>query len=204
MKQLNVQQQMDKLLDSLKSNNVRPTLLLHVCCAPCSSYVLEYLSGFFDITVFYYNPNIEPESEYLKRADELQRFLKDAHYSDDISLVTGEYENELYHENIKGLENEPERGKRCVKCFEMRLEKTAELAKTNHFDYFTTSLSISPHKDADLLNDIGERAAQKYNVRFLPSDFKKKGGYLRSIELSREYDLYRQDYCGCIYSKSNQ
>ena len=193
---------MDKLLEDLKLNNERPSLLLHVCCAPCSSYVLEYLSGYFDITVFYYNPNIEPEIEYRKRSDEVARLIKEAGHADKVRFITGEYENDLYHKNICGLENEPERGKRCEKCFELRLEKTAELAKKNGFDYFTTTLSISPHKDADLLNEIGKKMSDKYDVTFLPSDFKKKGGYLRSIELSKEYDLYRQDYCGCIYSKN--
>ncbi len=176
-------------------------LLLHVCCAPCSSYCLEYLTQHYSITTFFYNPNISPESEYQKRVAELTRFVSELPVKYPVSLLEGNYDPERFYSEVKGLEKEPERGKRCEICFRMRLEEAAREAKKGGFDYFTTTLSISPLKDAELLNHIGAEMAEKYGVTYLFSDFKKKGGYLRSISLSKEYDLYRQDYCGCIFSK---
>ena len=176
-------------------------LLLHACCAPCSSYVLEYLEKQYDITVFYYNPNITEEAEYKKRVDEITRFIKEAFFTQNVKLIEGTYEPAVFFDISKGLENEPERGKRCYKCYELRLKKTAEYAKNNGFDLFTTTLSISPHKNAEWINEIGQRLSEEYGVDYLYSNFKKNNGYIRSIELSREYNLYRQNYCGCIFSK---
>lgn len=195
----NYQRELEKEIDNLKGSV--PRLLIHSCCAPCSSYCLEYLSDFFDITVFYYNPNIEPESEYLFRIEEQKRLINEMPFKHPVSFIAGEYENRLYHETVRGLENEPEGAKRCEKCFRLRLERTAQLAKSDKFDFFTTTLTISPLKNAEKLNNIGEELAKLYGVRYLCSDFKKKGGYLRSTELSKQYDLYRQNYCGCIFSK---
>jgi len=178
-----------------------PTLLLHSCCAPCSSYCLEYLSELFDITVFYYNPNITEEDEYLRRKAELLRLLQSMPLARPVSVLEAPWDPENYLEAAHGLEDEKEGGIRCGRCFELRLKKTAEAAKNGGFDFFTTTLTISPLKNADRLNRIGEEAAEKYGVRWLPSDFKKKGGYQRSVELSREYGLYRQDYCGCVFSR---
>lgn len=190
-----------------------PRLFLHSCCAPCSSYVLEYLRVYFRITVFYYNPNISREPEYRKRVEEQKRLIAaynegvcgDAAMNDaapcPIAIVEGDYEPERFYEIAKGLEHCPEGGERCFACYEQRLRKTAELASAGGYDYFTTTLTISPLKNAVKLNEIGERLAGEYHVKWLPSDFKKKGGYQRSIVLSKEYDLYRQDYCGCIYSE---
>lgn len=190
-----------------------PRLFLHSCCAPCSSYVLEYLREYFRITVFYYNPNISREPEYRKRVEEQKRLIAayngevrgDAAMNDaapyPIAIVEGDYEPERFYEIAKGLEQCPEGGERCFACYEQRLRKTAELASAGGYDHFTTTLTISPLKNAAKLNEIGERLAEEYHVKWLPSDFKKKGGYQRSIVLSKEYDLYRQDYCGCIYSE---
>lgn len=194
------QTETDRIIDQIKDAKTRPTLLLHACCAPCSSYVLEYLSEYFKITVLYYNPNISPESEYEKRTQELKRLIGEMDLPKDIELICGEYSAEKFYEAVRGFENEPEGGKRCEICFRLRLEETAALAKAENYDYFTTTLSISPHKNAELLNQIGWSLAEKYKTTWLPSDFKKKGGFKRSIELSSQYDLYRQDYCGCIYS----
>lgn len=179
-----------------------PRLLLHVCCAPCSSYVLEYLSEYFEITVFYYNPNIEPAEEYHYRAAEEQRFISEITPRHPIHYMEGDFEPGLFHETIRGLEKEPEGGLRCTECFRLRLEKSAQLCRDGGYDYFTTTLTISPLKDANRLNTIGQELAAAYGVRWLPSDFKKRGGYVRSVELSREHHLYRQDYCGCVYSKA--
>ena len=190
-------------------------LFLHSCCAPCSSYVLEYLRVFFRITVFYYNPNITDDDEYFKRVEEQKRLIlrmnesltglnnKENNVLDayPIDVVEGDYEKTLFFDSIKGLEPCPEGGERCFVCYELRLRETAQKAKEAGADYFTTTLTISPLKNAGKLNEIGEKLGQEYEIAFLPSDFKKKGGYQRSIELSKEYDLYRQDYCGCIYSK---
>ncbi len=197
----NFQRELDKILEQL---TVTPRLLLHSCCAPCSSYVLEYLRQYFKITVFYYNPNISMEAEYQKRVTEQKRLIDaynqlDSGYS--ISVIEGDYEPEIFYAATKGLEQCPEGGERCFACYELRLRKTAELAKELEQDYFTTTLTISPLKNAAKLNEIGESLAQQYQMPWLPSDFKKKNGYKRSIELSAEYDLYRQNYCGCVYSQ---
>ena len=202
MKQMpkpNYQLELDKTLKKITSENIRPKLLLHACCAPCSSYVLEYLTNYFDITVFFYNPNISPESEYLHRVNEIKRLISEMCPS--VKFIEGRYEPKKFYEMAKGLENEPERGARCVKCYRMRIEESAVIAKQNNFDYFTTTLSISPQKDSHVLNSIGKEISEIYNVPYLYSDFKKKGGYKRSIELSAEFHLYRQNFCGCIYSK---
>ena len=188
------------ILDNEKNNRV-PTLLLHTCCAPCSTAVIARLSGYFKITVFYYNPNIEPYEEYLKRKEEQQRLLKVFPSKYPLAFLDCDYENEKFHAMAKGLEEEKERGPRCFKCYRLRLEKTALKAKENHFDYFGTSLTVSPYKNAQKLNEIGLELAKEYGVSYLVSDFKKEDGYRKSIMYSKEYQLYRQDYCGCIYSK---
>lgn len=191
--------ELQKLID--KQGTVKPKLLLHACCAPCSSYVLEYISKHFDITMLYYNPNITPESEYTKRLDELKRLLKTASFCEGVRLMNCKYDPESFFEIAKGLEELPEGNERCFKCYMLRLELTAQTAKENGFDYFTTTLSISPYKNSKKLAEISLVLEEKYGVKWLPSDFKKKGGYKRSIELSKEFDLYRQDYCGCVFSK---
>lgn len=178
-----------------------PSLLLHVCCAPCSSHVLELLSNEYNITVYFYNPNITKAPEYEKRIAELKRFVAEAPFARNVTIVEEEYDPNTFFEMAKGLEKEPERGARCYKCYELRLRKTAQYAKSHGFDYFTTTLSISPHKNAAWLNSIGEQLGEEYSVTHLYSDFKKKNGYARSIQLSKEYNLYRQDYCGCIFSE---
>ena len=192
---------LEKTLGEIAACGRKPRLLLHVCCAPCSSYVLEYLNGYFDITVFFYNPNITVEEEYEKRKSELIRFINEAPFCTDVHFAETEYEPEKFIEMSKGLESEPERGIRCDKCYRLRLEKTAEYAARNGFDYFTTTLSISPLKNAQKLNMIGKSLSEDYRVSYLYSDFKKNEGYKRSIELSNEYSLYRQDFCGCEYSR---
>lgn len=191
-----------RLDDTLNSLNGKPTLLLHACCAPCSTYVLEYLSNYFDITLLFYNPNISPEAEYEFRCKELIRLVNEMLPQSGIKTVVCDYDSSPFYELAKGLENEPECGKRCKKCYFLRLEAAAEYAKKHEFNYFCTTLSISPHKNAEWLNEIGKELSNKYDVKYLYSDFKKKNGYKRSIELSREYELYRQDYCGCVYSKA--
>lgn len=177
-----------------------PTLLLHSCCAPCSSYVLEYLSQYFRITVFYYNPNIYPEEEYRMRVREQQEFIRRFPAKYPISFVEGAYDTERFYEMAKGLEQVPEGGERCFRCYELRLREAGELAREGGFDFFTTTLSISPLKNAEKLNEIGVRIGEEFGVTYLLSDFKKKNGYKRSTELSKEYGMYRQDYCGCVYS----
>lgn len=191
-----------KLEETIGSLNGRKTLLLHSCCAPCSSYVLEYLTQFFDISVFYYNPNISPHSEYEKRICELKRLIREMPLSGDIDLIDGKYDPEGFYDIAKGMEELPEGGERCFRCYRLRMEEAAKAALEKGFDYFTTTLSISPHKNAEKINEIGQELEQKYGVRYLCADFKKKDGYKRSIQLSREYGLYRQDYCGCIFSKA--
>ena len=198
MNVINYQKELDKTIVSLQKEGRVPKLLLHSCCAPCSSYVLEYLSEYFEITVFYYNPNIFPESEYTKRILEQQTLIGEMKYP--VSFIAGNYDKEKFYEMAKGLEHLKEGKERCFKCYALRLEETARLAREGEFDYFTTTLSISPMKNADKLNEIGTMLGRKYGVEYLQSDFKKKNGYKRSIELSKEYDLYRQDYCGCVYS----
>jgi predicted adenine nucleotide alpha hydrolase (AANH) superfamily ATPase len=197
---MNYQKELDNIIENLVAENHRPNLLIHSCCAPCSSYVLEYLSNYFKITIFYYNPNIYPEEEYIRRVEEQQNLIQAMPLHSEVNFKQGEYQPQDYYQLVKGLESEPEGGKRCFECYEMRLREAAELAKQSGYDYFTTTLSISPHKNAEKLNEIGEKLAIEYGINYLPSDFKKKNGYKRSIELSKEYDLYRQDYCGCIYS----
>lgn len=201
MNRRNFQKEMERILaDEEKSGRV-PLLLLHSCCAPCSSYVLEYLSGHFRILDYYYNPNIAPEEEYRRRAAELQRLIGAMPLAHSVTFLEGTYEPERFREIARGLEDAPEGGERCTKCFELRLRESAEQARRYGCDYFTTTLSISPLKDAQRLNAIGEALAEEYGVKYLPSDFKKRDGYKRSIELSREYGLYRQDFCGCVYSR---
>lgn len=197
---MNYQKELDKLIERLQKEERVPKLLLHSCCAPCSSYVLEYLSNYFEITVFYYNPNIFPENEYTKRILEQQTLISDMKVKHPVSFLAGNYDRERFFQIAEGLEYLREGGERCFKCYELRLEEAAKIAETAGFDYFTTTLSISPLKNADKLNEIGTRLAEKYGVQYLQSDFKKKNGYKRSIELSSEYGLYRQDYCGCEYS----
>ncbi len=197
----NYQRELDNITEELEKKSRVPRLLLHACCAPCSSYCLEYLSKYFRITVFYYNPNIFPAEEYRKRVAELKRFISEFPASNPVELIEGEYDPERFYEIAKGFEDVPEGGERCLRCFRLRLFEAAGMAAEGGFDYFTTTLSISPMKNASRLNEIGEEAALKYGVKWLPSDFKKKNGYKRSIELSREYGLYRQDYCGCEFSQ---
>lgn len=195
----NYQLLLDKTLEQLVREQRRPRLLLHACCAPCSSYVLEYLTRYFEITVFYYNPNISPEEEYRHRVDEIQRLIREMCPS--VRFLEGRYEPERFVEVAKGLEQEPECGKRCHKCYRLRLEETAIEAKRGGFEYFTTTLSISPQKDSAVLNSIGQEISDLYGVPYLFSDFKKREGYKRSIELSAKFCLYRQNYCGCVFSK---
>ena len=191
---------MNKIIEELQKEGRVPSLLLHTCCAPCSSQTIARLSDYFHITVFYYNPNIEPYDEYIKRKEEQIRFLREYQSKYPISFLDCDWENEEFKKISKGLEEESEGGVRCHKCYYLRLEKTALKAKENHFDYFTTSLTISPYKDSQVLNKIGEVLEKKYGINYLYSDFKKQNGYKKSIEFSKQYQLYRQDYCGCIYS----
>ena len=201
LQKINYQKELEKLLTRLEKEERVPTLLLHSCCAPCSSYVLEYLSKYFKITVFYYNPNIYPESEYTKRILEQQKLIEEMHFRYPVSFLAGKYDRDRFYEMAKGLEDIPEGGERCFLCYEMRLRQAAETAKKGGFDYFTTTLSISPLKNAHKLNEIGIRLGEEYGVAYLMSDFKKKNGYKRSVELSAEHHLYRQNYCGCVFSK---
>lgn len=200
----NYQKELDRIIEENQRAGITPTLLLHACCAPCSSYCLEYLSQYFSITVFFYNPNVYPEEEYSVRADEIRRLIAESEYKNPVSLIEGDSDPKEFYGTVKGMENEKEGGIRCFSCYELRLSKTAEKAKEMGFDYFTTTLSISPLKNAEKINEIGEKIAEETGVRHLPSDFKKKNGYKRSIELSREHNLYRQNYCGCVYSKKER
>jgi len=197
----NAQLILDSELKRIEASQAVPRLFLHSCCAPCSSYVIEYLSAYFRITVFYYNPNISPEMEYRHRAEEEKRLIHEMPAENEVLFKEGMYEPERYYEAVKGLEKEPEGGARCEQCFRLRLGETARFAAAGGYDYFTTTLSISPLKNASLLNDIGRELALKYHIPYLVSDFKKRGGYQRSIELSKVYGLYRQNFCGCIFSK---
>lgn len=203
MNKVNYQKALENILEGLAINKdiPRKRLLLHACCAPCSSYVLEYLRAYFDITVLYYNPNITDREEYDKRVDELKRLVEIMKQPGwNISVTEGRYEPERFFEMTRGLEQIPEGGVRCFGCYEMRLKETARLAAEGGYDYFATTLTISPLKNAEKLNEIGEQLAQEFGVSHLPSDFKKKNGYKRSVELSEEYGLYRQNYCGCVFS----
>lgn len=197
----NYQKELEKIIEKNKIEKKVPSLFLHSCCAPCSSYVLEYLSQYFEITDFFYNPNISPKEEYEKRIEEMRHLIDGMSFVYKPKFVEGEYCPERFYEMAKGLEEVPEGGERCFKCFRMRMEEAARLAAEGGYDYFTTTLTISPLKNTQKINEIGEELAEIYNVKHLPSDFKKKNGYKRSIELSKEYQLYRQDYCGCVFSK---
>ena len=201
MNKINYQIELDKIIDDLQKENRVPALLLHSCCAPCSSYCLSYLADYFKITIFYYNPNISPAEEYQKRVEEQKRLISELPVKNKVSFAEGKYEPEKFFEMAKGLQNITEGGERCFKCYEMRQREAAVYAVENGFEFFTTTLSISPHKNAAKLNEIGLKLEKEYGIRYLVSDFKKKGGYLKSIEYSRQYDLYRQNYCGCVYSK---
>ncbi len=198
---MNYQIEMEKILNRITATNETPSLLLHSCCAPCSSYCIEYLSDYFNITVFYYNPNISADEEYKKRVQEQIRLIETMKTSNRVDYCIADYEPDRFYAAVKGLEKEPEGGARCFECYRLRLDKTAEYAKAKDFDYFTTTLTISPLKNSDKLNAIGIELSEVYDVPYLVSDFKKKNGYKRSIELSREYNLYRQNYCGCVYSQ---
>ena len=186
--------------EQIKNMNEGSTLLMHACCAPCSSACLERLGNYFDISILYYNPNITDKDEYLKRVEEIKKFISGFKTKYPIKLIEGRYDPKEFFEIAKGLEDEPERGKRCFKCYRLRLEETAKVASEKEFDFFCTTLTLSPYKNAIWLNEIGEELNNNYNSTYLYSDFKKKNGYKRSIELSKEFDLYRQDYCGCVYS----
>ena len=192
------------LEDTLKNIKPGTKLLLHACCAPCSSYCIEYLSDYFEITIYYYNPNIDTDEEYDKRVNELKRFVSEFKTKYPVHLVVLPHLQEEYMKEVVGLEDEPERGARCLKCYELRLRKSFEYAKANNFDYITTTLTLSPLKNSKVINEIGKKLEDEYNFKYLYSDFKKKDGYKRSIVLSRDYNLYRQDYCGCKYSKNKK
>ena len=195
---MNYQKKLEEIIEGLTG---RKKLLLHACCAPCSSYVLEYLTEYFDISVFYYNPNISPFSEYEKRISELKRLIREMPLSGKTDIIDGKYDPESFIDIAAGSEGLPEGGERCFRCYRLRMEEAAKKALEKGFDYFTTTLSISPHKNAEKINEIGQELEQKYGVKYLYADFKKRDGYKRSIQLSHDYGLYRQNYCGCIYSK---
>lgn len=197
MQKVNYQLLTDKITREIAESGERPSLLLHACCAPCASYVLEYLTDFFDIDVYFYNPNILPEDEYYKRLSELRRLLTLQEYKGKVSLIEGRYDPEEYLSRARLLWDEPEGGGRCSVCLDMRVTDTARLAAEGKYDYFATTLTVSPHKNAELLNTLGYAAAEKYGAVWLPSDFKKRSGYLRSTEICREFGIYRQNYCGC-------
>ncbi len=192
----NYQKSLDNIISSL---GTKPTLALHSCCGPCSSYVLEYLTQFFDVTLFFYNPNIHPDTEYQKRLAEQKRVCDIF----SVKIVECEYNPDIFFDKTKGLKQETEGGARCSVCFELRLFHTAKLAASSGFTYLASTLTVSPHKNAPLINEIGKKAADENGILWLPSDFKKRNGYLRSIQLSRQHGIYRQDYCGCIYSKKS-
>ena len=194
---INYQLKLEQILQGLEGT---PRLLLHSCCAPCSSYVLEYLSRYFQITLFYYNPNIDPPAEYARRLAEQERLIAALPAEHPVTLIPGEYDPAVYAEAVRGVEDTPEGGERCRRCIAQRMEEAAKLCRAEGCDWFTTTLSISPHKDAKRINAIGQELEQEFGVRHLPSDFKKQNGYLRSLQLSEEYGLYRQDYCGCEFS----
>ena len=198
----NYSEKCEQILKSLKD---KKNILIQSCCGPCSSYVITYLLTYFNITILYYNPNIYPYEEYIKRKKEQIKQINELNKINEnkITIMDCDYENDIYEKEIKGLEKEPERGKRCEVCYKLRMKKTAILAKKNNYDYFCTTLSVSPYKNANLINQIGKELEEEYNIKWLYSDFKKKNGYKISIELSQKYNMYRQNYCGCIYSKNN-
>lgn len=197
----NYQKILDNTLADISKNGKTPVLLLHVCCAPCSSYVLEYLTEFFNIVIFFYNPNISPNEEYIYRLNEVKRLVRELPLKNSVTIIEGDYSPEVFFSLAKGLENERERGLRCQKCIAHRLEIAADMAKKIGADFFTTTLTISPHKDSEFINSAGGEIAEKVGIPYLFSDFKKREGYKRSIQLSAEYNLYRQNFCGCVYSK---
>lgn len=201
---MNYNKEMENILESLKKDNKVPRILLHSCCAPCSSHVISVLTDYFDITILYYNPNIEPFEEYEKRKQEEIRFIEQYPNKNKLDIIDCDYDNILFKKMSEGLEQEKEGGARCVKCYHLRLDKTASMASELNYDYFATTLTVSPLKNSEKLNTIGKFLETKYNIKYLVSDFKKKEGYKHSIELAKEYDLYRQDYCGCIYSKQQR
>ena len=199
---MNFQKILDEEIELIKDREVKPKLLLHACCGPCSSYVVEYLSKYFDITIYYYNPNTYPEEEFNRRLNELNKFINS--FNNKIKVVEEKYNPIEFYNNIKGLEHLGEKSRRCYNCYKLRMNKAALYAKENNFDYFTTTLSISPYKNANWINEIGNKLENKIGIKYLYSDFKKKDGYKRSLELSKEYGLYRQEYCGCVYSKQER
>ena len=202
MQKINYQKQLDNIINNL--GDKVPSLLLHSCCAPCSSYCIEYLSQHFNITVLYYNPNIFPEAEYEKRKAEQKRLISEMQTKYPVKMLDCDFESEKFYEMAKGLENCRECGERCFKCYRLRLERTAQEARKYGFDYFTTTLTISPLKNAEKINEIGKELSEEYDIDWLPSDFKKREGYKRSIELSKVHNLYRQNYCGCVFSQNEQ
>lgn len=204
MNKVNYQKELDKVIEKIQREGITPTLLLHVCCAPCSSYCLEYLSQYFKITVFFYNPNISFKEEYEYRLSEEKRLIGEMKFKNPVEIIDSRYEPNEFFSAVKGLENEPEGGRRCLECFRLRLRESCKKAKEIGADYITTTLTISPLKNAQALNEIGSECAKEYGVSWLFSDFKKREGYKRSIVLSQEYDLYRQNYCGCVFSAGRQ
>ncbi len=204
MNKINYSKETEKIIEANKREQKLPSLLLHGCCAPCSSACLEYLNKYFDITLFFYNPNISPRAEFDKRLLEAKRLINEMPFENDVKIIDGEYDYSRFLDIARGLEAVPEGGERCFKCYALRLEETARTAKELGFDYFCTTLSISPLKNSQKINQIGYEIAEKYGVEWLPSDFKKKEGYKRSIELSHQYNLYRQNFCGCVYSKKEE
>ena len=203
MNKINYQKKMEEII-KIECNNKVPTLLMHSCCAPCSSYCIDYLSDYFEITILYYNPNIYPEEEYYLRVNEQKKFIESFPTKHKVKFVEGRYDKEKFYEITKGMENVLEGHERCHKCYELRLREAADYAKKNDFDYFTTTLSISPLKDAQKLHEIGKKLSDEYGIKYLYSDFKKKEGYKKSTEISKEYGMYRQYYCGCVYSKKQR
>ena len=199
---MNYQLEMEKELEKIKDLSTKPKLLLHACCGPCSSYVIEYLSSFFDITIYYYNPNIYPEEEYIRRKEEAKRFID--LFNKDVKFIECRYNPDEYYLSVKGLEELGEKSKRCYECYKLRMKEAAIYAKDNNYDYFTTTLSISPYKVSSWINEIGESLSNEIGIKYLYADFKKKNGFKRSLELSKEYNMYRQDYCGCLYSYNNK
>ncbi len=195
---MNYQLELEKELEKIKDLSIKPKLLLHACCGPCSSYVIEYLSKYFDITIYYYNPNIYPETEYIRRKEEAKRFID--LFNKDVKFIECNYNPNEYYDSIKGLEELGEKSKRCYECYRLRMKEACIYAKDNNYDYFTTTLSISPYKVSSWINEIGENLSKEFDIKYLYADFKKKNGFKRSLELSKEYNMYRQDYCGCIYS----
>ena len=196
----NFQRELDLILKDISSRDTKPVLLLHSCCGPCSSYVLEYLTQFFYIKLYFYNPNIHPEEEYKKRLEAQYKVIKSMQLENSVEIIEGEYDPNIFFSKVQGFESEPEGGERCHICIKMRMEAAALAAKKQNADYFATTLSVSPHKNALYINQTGKDLENIHQVTYLLSDFKKKNGYKRSIELCRMFDIYRQDYCGCVFS----